>query len=401
MPEEFDGASLDALHAMIALARPGELTTTGEALSKAAPKLAEIAKDLRHHIARVAWEGAAGDAFRTWGADLVAQTLLLCDYTKTAATELTRAGQALKEAQTALPKPTGTCFTDPAMEAARTAAETGPKLQEALHQMERLSSYYRVAKQNLDAAREPRFLPIGDHLDAAERPYPARVDGSATSSASSSPWHESGGSLRDTTVPSQTNEYLRRLDLGGELHLDSAGRVAREDVLTPSPVRVPSDRLQPPVSEAMPPLFAPGGTVGPQTGGARGGVEPGGVSARATGHRDGSTDLRKVLTPEGRSGAGSGRFPGTVIGDTALGSGAGRQPGSGSSVMPSPRPAASDRTSAVGRSTLPGGAGFVPPMAPVAGAGDRRSSGARPAYLVEDTEVWTAGQRRVVPPVID
>ncbi|MER7912372.1 hypothetical protein [Streptomyces sp. NPDC096068] len=184
MSGEFEGKSLDALYAMIASAKPEELTGSGTALAAAVPKILAIATDLRHYISRVEWEGEGGDAFRKWGAGMVSETLVLGDFTKVVSEEMKRAGQALTEAKAAVPKPAGMCFADPEKEKARIEAEKGPKLQEAIQQLQRLSSYYDVTRERLAAERQPEFKPLTSvGRGEGEREYgPGGGTGSGTSS---------------------------------------------------------------------------------------------------------------------------------------------------------------------------------------------------------------------------
>ncbi|MFJ3817860.1 WXG100 family type VII secretion target [Streptomyces sp. NPDC090056] len=184
MSGEFEGKSLDALYAMIAAAKPEELSGSGTALAAAVPKILAIASDLRHYISRVQWEGEGGDAFRKWGAGMVSETLVLGDFTKVVSDEMKRAGQALTEAKAAVPKPAGMCFADPEKEKARLEAEKGPKLQEAIQQLQRLSSYYETTRDRMAAERQPEFKPLTSNEYGPEREYGA--GGGAGSSASSS-----------------------------------------------------------------------------------------------------------------------------------------------------------------------------------------------------------------------
>lgn len=391
MPEEFDGKPLDALHAMIAFARPGELTARGEALAKAVPELQKIAKDLRHYIGRVQWDGAAGDAFRLWGADMVAQTLRLADYTNTASTELTRAAQALTEAKSALPKPTGTCFTDPTKEAARVAEETGPKLQEAIHQMERLASYYGVAKERLDAAKEPRFLPIGDSRSAEmERPY-GPLGGGGDVSPALQPVPAADFPSHDSALP------------WGPMGNSSEPAPPEVRTRTNSVSPVAPGHLESPMPESSLPRQAPNG---------QGWASPAqqmpslGTSAAAlrSASGNGVVGSSPTLSTAGAQLRGP-RVPlGSVIGPDAgaLGRGAVALPGSTGSVTTRSSPGRGDAPAPPLRSSQnPAGTGFFPPMATAPSSPGNRSSGSRPAYLSEDEETWTLSQRNVVPPVID
>ena len=389
MPEQFDGKPLDALYAMIAFARPGELTTTGEALAKAVPKLQEIARDLRHYIARVQWDGAAGDAFRLWGADMVTQTLLLGDYTNTAAAELKRAGQALAEAKSALPKPTGTCFEDPEKESARVAAETGPKLQEAIHQMERLSSYYGVARERLEAAKEPRFRPIvGSGVHEMERPYSTTGGGSGppmTRSVGMPGSHPGPGG--DPLWASTDHSYEAdmpqvRTTLNSTNPAPDSQWESSATRLTAPPPQVPGDFRLAGLDAQSHPISSPTGA--PRIAGRErlAGSSP---AARAAGARTPGPriPMGTIIGHEGLAPP-SGALPSTPAG-------AGRRP-----PVPPNIPSLSARTA-----QTPAGAGLIPPMPTHSSAAERRSSAGRPAYLMEDEETWMVDQRHVVPPVID
>ncbi|OEJ94141.1 hypothetical protein J116_006335 [Streptomyces thermolilacinus SPC6] len=177
---------------MVASARPGDLTKAGGLLEAAAPQIIQIASDLRLYLDKVKWEGQGGDMFRLWGADMVSETLKLSDFATTVGAEMQRAGQALSETQKSMPKPAGMCFADPEKEEARIKDETGPKLQEAIRLMERLSSYYKTAKGRMEAEPEPRFpLPPGNGLiDEHERPLgtntPTGAGGSSYAGGSTS-----------------------------------------------------------------------------------------------------------------------------------------------------------------------------------------------------------------------
>ncbi|MEU3450092.1 hypothetical protein AB0H29_23135 [Streptomyces thermolilacinus] len=205
MSSDFEGKSLDALHAMVASARPGDLTKAGGLLEAAAPQIIQIASDLRLYLDKVKWEGSGGDMFRLWGADMVSETLKLSDFATTVGAEMQRAGQALSETQKSMPKPAGMCFADPEKEEARIKDETGPKLQEAIRLMERLSSYYKTAKGRMEAEPEPKFpLPPTPTYRDGERPYASSGSGSGAGSSyatASSGGYAGSGSLSAFAPP--------------------------------------------------------------------------------------------------------------------------------------------------------------------------------------------------------
>ncbi|MFC8175515.1 hypothetical protein [Streptomyces sp. NPDC057325] len=205
MSGEFEGKSLDALYAMIASAKPEELTSSGSALSAAVPKILDIAMDLRHYISRVEWQGEGGDAFRKWGAGMVSETLVLGDFTQVVSDEMKRAGQALAEAKAAVPKPAGMCFADPEKEKARIEAEKGPKLQEAIQQLQRLSSYYDATRDRLAAERQPEFKPLEGGNFEGEREYGGSGGAGSLASTGTGAGSGSSGHVSSLRHPEQGN----------------------------------------------------------------------------------------------------------------------------------------------------------------------------------------------------
>ncbi|MFF4173953.1 hypothetical protein [Streptomyces sp. NPDC001744] len=460
MSGEFEGKSLDALYAMIASARPEELSSSGTALAAAVPKILAIATDLRHYISRVEWEGEGGDAFRKWGAGMVSETLVLGDFTKVVSEEMKRAGQALTEAKAAVPKPAGMCFADPEKEKARIEAEKGPKLQEAIQQLQRLSSYYDATRERIATERQPEFKPLNGSVDLGEKAYgPGDGTGSGTSSGTgtgSAPTVHSpslrpaepgtGGADRITppspspTQPSTPPPPVAPPDRVVDTRLDSvtiAPEAPNRPTTQPPAVQPPTTSGPGPV---LPPVAPPfGRQTGPQGGHplprpATPG--PSGPVTRAPG-LTGPGPLGSAPRAEGIIGgrqvpghAGPGRpgrvsMPmGTVIGEERAASQLGRGatgmhgPGAGGfGGAPGSTPGAAGRrlatqpggtvgsaaTSATGgRAFTPGGTGLVrPPASTDPDRKERRETRNRPDYLSEDEETWTSGQRRIVPPVID
>ncbi|MFC7967852.1 hypothetical protein [Streptomyces cinereoruber] len=242
MSGEFEGKSLDALYAMIAAAKPEELSSSGTALAAAVPKILAIATDLRHYISRVEWEGEGGDAFRKWGAGMVSETLVLGDFTKVVSEEMKRAGQALTEAKAAVPKPAGMCFADPEKEKARIEAEKGPKLQEAIQQLQRLSSYYDATRERIAAERQPEFKPIESSVGVSEREYGT---GGGTGSGTSS-----GAGAGTGSAPAVHSSSLRPAEPG-------TGGTDRVTPLTPPSSTTPPSSPTPSPTTPLPPVAPP------------------------------------------------------------------------------------------------------------------------------------------------
>ncbi|WP_236239701.1 WXG100 family type VII secretion target [Streptomyces sp. CC228A] len=462
MSGEFEGKSLDALYAMIRSAKPGDLTKAGNALEAAAPQIIKIAADLRVYFDKVQWQGAGGDAFRVWGADMVSETLKLSDFTTTVGQEMQRAGQALSEAQKSMPEPAGQCYADPEKEQARIKDETGPKLQEAIRQMERLTSYYKTAKTRMESEEEPKFTPPRLDVKGAGTPYggggsapqgsgaSSQYAGGTGPSSSTAQYGASGPSLTGPASagpggsPSWTSPEHRVSGPGAVLLPDEHVGTNLDSVVM-TPVQEAVGRSGTPPGPTQPTGPGPGGPAllppvapvsSPQTGSlpSRGPVAPGvGVPRGPLPGVTGPVGPTRVGAPDGIHGGqpvtGRGgtsplgpRLPmGTVVGEERgalgrgpmgmAGPGAGFQgaPGTGGgagrrlAVQPGGTVSGAPASGAVGRGHFtPGGTGLVrPPASTTPGPAQRREAAARPDYLTEDEETWTAGRRSVVPPVID
>ncbi|MEV6330843.1 hypothetical protein [Streptomyces sp. NPDC051909] len=454
MSGEFEGKSLDALYAMIASAKPEEISSTGTALAAAVPKILDIAADLRHYISHVQWEGEGGDAFRLWGEGMVRETLVLGDFTKVVSEEMKRAGNALSEAKSAMPKPAGMCFADPEKEKARLEAETGPKLQEGIQQMERLSSYYDTSSERLAAERQPEFKPVEGRWDGGYSEYGSGSGtGSGTYSGSGSgsgtgttPTGHTTLQRADVSTPSSTHRPIadpvnppsvtppRPPESEVDTNLDSV-------TLTPPPETTNRPPVQPPVTTTatpptptnplpLPPMAPPmaqqsgyqpprapitglpsganrTGLPGPmgRTEGITGGRQ---VPGRPLTNQQMGRMPKGMVVGEERTSAPYGRGAGGMHGPGAggmHGGPAGGQGGAGRRLANQPGgTVGAPRASGVsGRSAFtPGGTGLVRPPASSQHEGEeRRQPGHRPDYLTEDEETWTSGQRQIVPPVID
>ncbi|WP_236245603.1 hypothetical protein [Streptomyces sp. CC210A] len=463
MSGEFEGKSLDALYAMIRSAKPGDLTKAGNALEAASPQIIKIATDLRVYFDKVQWEGAGGDGFRLWGADMVSETLKLSDFTTTVGQEMQRAGQALSEAQKSMPEPAGQCYADPEKEQARIKDETGPKLQEAIRQMERLTSYYKTAKTRMESEEEPRFAPPELRIENGT-PYGSggsRTQGTGGSgpyfggtgssvpgeqySPSNPPFSGSASAGPSGPFSSTSPEYRVPSGPGAVSLPEEPVRTNLDSVVTTS-VQEPVGRGGTPPTPTQSTGSGPGGPallppVAPVSGPQAGSLPPRGPGAPGVGVPrgplpGGTVPLgpTRVGAPDGIhggqavTGRGGGTSPlgprlpmGTVVGEErgalgrgpigTAGPGAGFQgaptTGGGAgrrlAVQPGGTVSGAPASGAVGRGHFtPGGTGLVrPPASTTPGSAQRREAAARPDYLTEDEETWTAGRRSVVPPVID
>lgn len=453
--DEFEGMSLEALNAMLASAKPAELTGAAETLAAAAPDIADIARDLRWYIDQVKWHGAGGDAFREWGRGMVSETLVLAEYAGVVGQEMAHAGQALTEAKAAVPASDGMCYADPEKEKARLKA-LGPKTNEAINQLNRLSSYYNASTDRISAQPEPKFAPLPGGpgtVGGTETQYGSGGSGAAGSTAGAASGHTSSkptaghgygttsaaSSSSHTTVASTftPHESPARTAIDSVTMTPPPETTTRPTVPTgPAPVQGQTPVLTPP-----PVLPGPLGKAGQERipGMTRVGVPgEGPTGGRAVGNPRGPGIARpsglpgttRGITPEGISGGrptpttGRGSAPrlpmGTVVGEERAGTGMGRGPmggGMGHGPGGAPRGAtgmggrrlASEPGGTVGapRASLggrgeftPGGTGLV--NGNKRGTDRRRSTSSEaPDYLVEDEETWAMDHRKVVPPVVD
>ncbi|MFD9565449.1 hypothetical protein [Streptomyces sp. NPDC059994] len=449
--DEFEGMSLEALNAMLASAKPAELTGAAETLAAAAPDIADIARDLRWYIDQVKWHGAGGDAFREWGRGMVSETLVLAEYAGVVGQEMAHAGQALTEAKAAVPASDGMCYADPEKEKARLKA-LGPKTNEAINQLNRLSSYYNASKDRISAQPEPKFAPLPVQRSGDETSY-----GASSSYGGSSTTHSNGGGAVGGTSYAASGSTGHHTTAGsGAVAPGSAvttpsathqpvGTAIDSVIVAPPPETttrptgpaVPTPTHGGPTTVVTPPPFQPGlpgkdgfGRPSTTTRVSTPGSGPNGnLRGPGIARPSGLPGTTRGITPEGISGGrptpttGRGSTPrlpmGTVVGEERAGTGMGRGPmGGGMGHGPGAargatgmggRRLASEPGGTVGapRASLggrgeftPGGTGLV--NGNKRGTDRRRSTSSEaPDYLVEDEETWAMDHRKVVPPVVD
>lgn len=440
---EFEGKSLAALNAMVAKADPGLLTSRGQALGKAGSDMDGIGSELRTYIDRVEWDGEGGDAFREWGRQFALESMRFAAYVRTLGQHMVNAGQALTEAKAAIPEPE-MCYADPEKDKARQEREEG-KRQEAINQLNRLSSYYRTTGEALRAAEEPDFKPLPGQGERGPGtyapnsvPHSGHWDSAATRDSGPAsgrfvPTQEGDGfrsaftAERPNAVPTPTADRPTSMTIDS-VASPPASEPRPQTGLNPSQSSTgPSSPTTPPVAPSGPihrtgrPLPHVTATGQPPGSGGRGGVPPrssardgimGGTPRQAGNHAAGSGTPRGTIggdrAPLGRPVGG---IPGAANGGSPTGRG--MSPGRPMAPQPGGTGGGSRMGSGRGRAEFtPGGSGLVrgSTASGVAGTGrptntsspsrDRREGRDRPDYLTEDEETWT-GRRDVVPPVID
>ncbi|MDT3398188.1 hypothetical protein RKE29_16320 [Streptomyces sp. B1866] len=182
----FEGMSLDQIHAMVAGTDENEIIRRGQALAGAKRDLEKIGNELKDRVGRVTWAGVAGNAFREWGDDFAKQTLKLAEMTGAVGTAMETAGQALSEVKKALPEQpegAGTHFTDKKKEQKR-VEDVEKARTEALPQMYKLASYYLMSEEAISAQEPPAFKPPPTRMsDDDLYAYRYRYDSPAAGSA--------------------------------------------------------------------------------------------------------------------------------------------------------------------------------------------------------------------------
>lgn len=169
----FEGHDLNAMIDMVESAKPEDLETAATALLNAQTAIEDAAGELEGHISRVDWEGESGEAFRKWGAKLVVHTRKLADFAEAAGTQMTAAATGLASVRSAMPPrdtrqdpktvadiPTPSRVEGNEEYAAAVKAEKDR--QEAINQMNRLSSFYEVSETTLAQQEPPVFEAMPD-----------------------------------------------------------------------------------------------------------------------------------------------------------------------------------------------------------------------------------------------
>ncbi len=153
---------------LVEQANPADLESAGEALKKARDAIATAAGELGDHIDRVDWEGEAGRAFRKWGEKLVKETHQLSDFADIASAQIASAGAGLASVRSSMP-PRDTRADPKAVEDIpspkrtdgneeyQAAVKAEKHRQEAINQMNRLASFYRVSQHEMAAQEPPTF----------------------------------------------------------------------------------------------------------------------------------------------------------------------------------------------------------------------------------------------------
>ncbi|MFD7065005.1 WXG100 family type VII secretion target [Streptomyces sp. NPDC059906] len=171
----FENHDLNEMVDLVEQTNPEDLESSGKALWDARDAIKEAAKELDGHIGNVRWVGEAGEAFRKWGRSLVTSTHGLSAFAGGAGDQISAAAVGLANVRTAMPerdmRPTSKALrpeqlpTPMQVESNSEYAEAvrvEKNRQEAINQMNRLSSYYAVSEEMLAGLEPPTFTAMPD-----------------------------------------------------------------------------------------------------------------------------------------------------------------------------------------------------------------------------------------------
>lgn len=166
----FEDHDLNDMIDIVENTNPSDLEGAGEALWKAQQAISDAATELRGHLtaAEDDWKGEAGKAFQIWGKGLAGHADALADYAKAAGVQITSAGTGLASVRSAMPprdsrlvrKSVGDIPVVARVETNEeytAATKVEGHRQEAINQMNRLSSYYVVSEESLKGLEPPTF----------------------------------------------------------------------------------------------------------------------------------------------------------------------------------------------------------------------------------------------------
>ncbi|GAA2606999.1 hypothetical protein GCM10010424_68730 [Streptomyces lienomycini] len=320
----FENYTLNDMRDLVEQTNPEDLTSSGEALYSARTAIQEAAGELKGHVDRVHWVGESGDAFRKWGRSLVTSTEDLGEYAAGAADQISAAAAGLAAVRVAMPPrdsravptlpksfPADEQVPDNKDYAAAVAAEKNR--QEAINQMNRLSSYYAVSREQLQNLPAPTFETMPD----------VGVPKPTGGTEYQEPGGGTAGQVRGSGTGGVSNRHAVVTAEGGVAPLDTGRTVGAPDntslqaVHPDVPVGTTIDSVRTPLPPAgsgpvhtlptPPPLSDGSGPNGPfSTGYAT--PAPPARSGRTTG---GPNGLRSPQPRQDRAGTSDGRTGGT------------------------------------------------------------------------------------------
>ncbi|GAA2729815.1 hypothetical protein [Streptomyces nogalater] len=163
----FEGHKLNDMIDLVEHANPEHLELTGKSLFDAGKDIRKAASDLEQHL-RVDWEGEGAEAFHAYTQKLIHYTNSLAKYAEAAGTHISVAATGLASARSSMPprdtRPAAEQKLPTELPKAKqvdsnpdyvAALKVEKNRQEAINQMNRLASYYKVAAIDLSKEKEP------------------------------------------------------------------------------------------------------------------------------------------------------------------------------------------------------------------------------------------------------
>ncbi|RSN52303.1 hypothetical protein DMH12_19805 [Streptomyces sp. WAC 04229] len=320
----FENHDLNEMVDLVEQTNPEDLESSGKALWDARDAIKDAAKELEGHIGNVRWVGESGEAFRKWGRSLVTSTYGLSTFAGGAGDQITAAAVGLAAVRKAMPPRD----TRPGSKALRPEQLPTPKQvegnneyaeavrvekdrQEAINQMNRLSSYYAVSEQQLTALEPPKFTTMPD----VGVPKPTRDlrDGAPIASGSGGVQESRTGSISDSHSTIDMEDPAPPQDTDGTVV--SPHGITDETAYADVPVgttidsaAIPTLPTAPIAGHTLPTTLPPAegsGPTAPFTTGYGSPVTP----ARSVRDRGGPAGVKPPLSAQGRvppSGAGNG-----------------------------------------------------------------------------------------------
>ncbi|WP_432139393.1 hypothetical protein [Streptomyces sp. bgisy154] len=387
---DFEGRTLNEMVDLVDNADPQDLASSGRALWDARQSILVAAAELDGHITNVEWAGEAGEAFRTWGCSLVTSTEALGEFAGAAADQITAAATGLASVRSAMPRRDADPnrkrpdeYTDAEKTAKRDEYTAAVKVerdrQEAINQMNRLSSYYAVSEEVLASLEAPEFKAMPD-VGVPEPVPKAPIEyhgGRASSGAGAAHVSDRSTSVMpDRTpdvkgtigVPAHEWEAARRISYPAQNVSTTIDTVATPPIQT-------SPSSTGPAQSPLPPT-APGPGIG-------NGLPPGYVPPVANGLPSRTPTVGGVRPPafaQGKTGAAPTRStptPGRVVGQ-GVANPEDRPATVGQSAARSTPPAGPATTAARG---ITGGTPRVGGPTPRAGGGTSMGTGQTPGVI--------------------
>ncbi|MFF7977135.1 hypothetical protein [Streptomyces sp. NPDC007905] len=194
----FEDHGLNDMIDLVEHANPEHLELTSKALFDAGAGIRKAAGDLEEHL-KVDWEGEGAGAFQGWTQELLKYTHHLAHYADRAGTHLSVAATGLASARVSMPprdtRPAGEQKKPTELPKAKqvdsnpdyvTAVKAEKNRQEAINQMNRLASYYKVAASDLTSEPEPEPIKPITNV-GVPKPQGMRDDGLARYGSGASP----------------------------------------------------------------------------------------------------------------------------------------------------------------------------------------------------------------------